>query len=146
MTRPVVTVPPGAQIDAAARLLLGHDVTALPVVDERGRLLGIVSRSDLVRGRVLADPRAHMRPVATDESPAPRTVAHEMTRDVVTLPPEADEAEFAQVMLGRRVNSIPVVDSDEVVGMVSVTDLLRIRTRSDGEIAVDVRSRLRELA
>ena len=145
MTRPVVTVPPGAEINTAARLLLGRDVTAMPVVDERGRLVGIVSRSDLVRGRVLEDPRAHLRPVTPDGSPAPRTVADEMTRDVVTLPPEADEAEFARVMLGRRVNSIPVVDGDEVVGMVSVTDL-RIRTRSDAQIALDVRSRLHELA
>ena len=62
MTRSVVTVHPDAQITTAARLLLGHDVTALPVVDRDGRLVGIVSRSDLIRGRVLADPRAHLRP------------------------------------------------------------------------------------
>ncbi|MGH8968329.1 MAG: CBS domain-containing protein [Actinomycetes bacterium] len=146
MSAPVVTVTPLTPITEAGALLLGHDITAAPVVDDDQRLVGIVSESDLLRGRVGPDPRTHALPTSIDESEPPHTVGEVMTHKVVALPYTADEADFAGAMLDHRVKSVPVVSGGRVVGIVSVSDLLRTRVRSDDDIATDVRARLREYA
>jgi CBS domain-containing protein/nitroimidazol reductase NimA-like FMN-containing flavoprotein (pyridoxamine 5'-phosphate oxidase superfamily) len=144
MSSPATTVRPEVPITEAGRLLLGHGITAVCVVDSDGHLAGVVSRSDLLRHRLVRDPRAHLRPVLDDETEPPHTVADVMTKDVLALPPSADEADAAEMMLERRIRSIPVVEDGRVVGIVSVTDLLRAAVRSDELIAADVRVRLEE--
>jgi CBS domain-containing protein/nitroimidazol reductase NimA-like FMN-containing flavoprotein (pyridoxamine 5'-phosphate oxidase superfamily) len=144
MTTTVATVQPGTPISDAGRMLLERDVTALPVVDADGGLVGIVSRSDLVRRRVLSDPRAHLIPVSGDDSEPPHSVRDVMTTDVVTLSPGSDEVEATKLMVEHRVKSIPVVSNGRPVGMVSVTDILRSRLRGDAEIEGDVRYRLEQ--
>jgi CBS domain-containing protein/nitroimidazol reductase NimA-like FMN-containing flavoprotein (pyridoxamine 5'-phosphate oxidase superfamily) len=144
MTTTVATVQPDTSISDAGRLLLERDVTALPVVDGDGRLVGIVSRSDLVERRVLPDPRAHRRPVAVDASEPPHSVGDVMTTEVVALSPGADEAEATRLMSEHRVKSIPVVSGGRPVGVVSVTDILRSKLRGDAEIERDVRYRLEQ--
>jgi CBS domain-containing protein len=146
MSTPAMTVWSWRPISEAGRLLLRRGVTALCVVDRDGRLLGVVSRSDLLRHRVTRDPRAHMRPTSLDRTQPPTTVADVMTRDVLALPPSADEADAAQLMLDRRIRSIPVVEDGRLLGMVSVTDMLRAAVRGDDRIADDVRALLRESA
>jgi CBS domain-containing protein len=144
MSTPALTVWSWRPIPEAGRLLLRQNVTALCVVDRDGRLVGVVSRSDLLRHRLTRDPRAHLRPTPLDRSDPPATVADVMTRDVVALPPTADEADAAQLMLERRIRSMPVVDDGRLLGIVSVTDMLRAAVRGDQRIANDVRARLRE--
>jgi CBS domain-containing protein/nitroimidazol reductase NimA-like FMN-containing flavoprotein (pyridoxamine 5'-phosphate oxidase superfamily) len=144
MTTKVVTVQPSTSISDAGRMLLERDVTALPVVDADGRLLGIVSRSDLVKGRVMSDPRAHLIPISVDDSEPPHSVEDVMTTDVVTLSPGSDEAEATRLMSEHRVKSIPVVSEGRPVGVVSVTDIMRRKLRADGEIERDIRSRLEQ--
>lgn len=144
MTTTVATVQPGTSISDAGRLLLERDVTALPVVDADGRLVGIVSRTDLVERRLMPDPRAHLIPVSVDDSEPPHSVGDVMTTDVVTLSPGSDEAEATKLMLEHRVKSIPVVSDGRPVGVVSVTDILRSKLRGDAEIDCDVRSRLEQ--
>ena len=126
MSSPATTVVTWLPIAEAGRLLLGRGISAVCVVDEQVHLVGIVSRSDLLRHRLLRDPRAQMRPVEEDATEPPQTVADVMTKDVVALPPSADEADAAELMLERRIRSVPVVEGDRVVGIVSITDLLRI--------------------
>jgi len=58
MTSPVITVEPDMPIRDAMRVLDRHDITAVPVVDEDERLVGIVSEADLLRGGITPDPRA----------------------------------------------------------------------------------------
>lgn len=144
MTRPATTVRPGTPIREAGRLLLEHGITAVCVVDHQGHLAGVVSRSDLLRHRLVRDPRAHLRPIPDDDSEPPHTVADVMTTDVLALPPSADEADAAELMLERRIRSVPVLEDDRVVGIVSVTDLLRAAVRGDEQVAADVRARLEE--
>ena len=148
MTEKVVTVPEGATVVEASALLVSHEITAAPVVDLDGRVVGIVSDGDLLRDRLLPDPRSHLRPAgAEDEPDPPRGVSAVMTTPVHTLPPTADEAEFLRTMLAHRIKSVPVVDAERrVVGIVSRGDLLRGHTRSDETLAKDVRARLGELA
>src|SRR3954452_10095283 len=144
MTSRVATVRPDNSISDAGRLLLERDVTALPVVDADGRLVGIVSRSDLVKRRVTSDPRAHLIPISVDDSEPPHCVADVMTTDLVTLSPGSDEAEATKLMLDHHVKSLPIVSDGRLVGMVSVTDILRSKLRGDAEIEGDVRSRLEQ--
>jgi CBS domain-containing protein/nitroimidazol reductase NimA-like FMN-containing flavoprotein (pyridoxamine 5'-phosphate oxidase superfamily) len=144
MSSPATTVEPGLPISEAGRLLLGHGVTAVCVVDAAGHLVGVVSRSDLLRHRLVRDPRAHLRPVSQDDTEPPHTVAEVMTKDVLALPPSADEADAAEMMLERRVRSLPVVEDGRVVGVVSTTDLLRAAVRGDERVAADVRARVED--
>lgn len=144
MTASVVTVRPETPISDATALLLQRGFSALPVVDENERLVGIVSESDLLRGRLGADPRAHMLPVAPDETEPPHSVGQVMTSKVVALPASADQAQFAAVMIEQRIKSVPVVSGDRLVGIASAKDLLRTQVRGDDEIAREVARRLRE--
>jgi CBS domain-containing protein len=138
MTTPVVTTSPGASVRDATRRLLEHRIAALPVVDEQGRLVGIVSELDLLRERVTADPRAHLFPEKTPQRPAPRLVEQVMTRDVYALPDSADAAAFAQLMAESGAKSIPVVQGELLVGIVGRRDLLRLIAREDDAVAADV--------
>lgn len=138
MTSPVVTIPRTATVRQAIRVLYEHDITALPVVDESGRLAGIVSEMDLLHGVFEHDPRAFARPVATASAPTPRLVAEVMTRDVETARPGTDVAALAETMLKTRIKSVPVLAGSDIVGIVSRRDLIAILARDDARIRDDV--------
>ena len=115
MKRDLVTIPPGASLSEAARLLKANRIHHLPVV-EGERLLGIVTDTDL---------RNAMLPGGPGEGDgAPRTVGEIMTRNVVTLSPE-DTIDDAMLILSRqRFGALPVVDRGRLVGIVAKTDVL----------------------
>lgn len=115
MKRDLVTVPPGATLEEAARLLKANRIHHLPVVEEE-RLLGIVTDTDLRN--------ATLRGAAGGGEGAPRTVGEVMTRNVVTLSPE-DTIDDAMLILSRqRFGALPVVDGGRLVGIVAKTDVL----------------------
>jgi CBS domain-containing protein len=144
MTSSVVTVRPDTLIAEATTMLLDRGFSAVPVVDEKGRLVGIVSEADLLRGRLGRDPRAHIRPLPPDQTEPPHTVGQVMTSKVIALPETADQAEYAALMIQHRIKSIPVVSGERLVGIVSASDLLRTQVRGDAEVAREVARRLRE--
>jgi len=110
MKRDLVTVPPGAALEEAARLLKAHRIHHLPVVDGE-RLLGIVTDTDLRNETLRA-------------AGAPRTVGEVMTRDVVTLSP-GDTIDDAMLILSRqRFGALPVLDGERLVGIVAKADVL----------------------
>lgn len=146
MSTPVWTVGPAATVHEAAVMLCERDVTAVPVVSPTGRLLGIVSELDLLRGRCPHDPTAHMIPPREPAGDPPPTVADVMTRDVVVATPATDTGELAELMARTGVKSVPVVDGEVVVGIVSRRDLLRVLTRADEDVRRDVTERLRAYA
>jgi CBS domain-containing protein len=143
MSSPVVTVAPGAHLKEVADLLVNHEISAVPVVEE-DELVGIVSEADLVPLELAPDPRAHLAPVRQPPGDVPRVVAEVMTREVVALPESADAAEAGRLMLERRVKSIPVVRGRRVVGIVARRDLLKVLARGDQEIARDLQALLEE--
>lgn len=138
MTTEVVTVGPTTPVKAAAALLVERGISAVPVVDEDGALLGIVSEADLVGLETDLDPRAHVIPPSHHERYVPATVQEIMTREVVAASEDADAAELARLMLERRVKRIPIVSGNRVVGIVSRRDLLRVLARSDEAIRGEV--------
>jgi CBS domain-containing protein len=143
MSSPVVTVAPDTHLKEVADLLVRHEVSAVPVVED-GALVGIVSEADLVPLELAPDPRAHLAPVREPPPGVPRVVAEVMTREVVALPEGADASEAGRLMLERRIKSIPVVQGRRVVGIVARRDLLKVLARGDEEIAGDLRALLEE--
>src|SRR5689334_5627189 len=126
MSRPVYSVHMTDTIEHAAALLSERQVTAAPVYDQAGELVGMVSEGDLLWHRVPSDPTAFMR-YDSEAQPGdrPKTVEEVMSGAPLTTWPQADVAEVAQTMLDHEVRSMPVVEDGEVVGMVSRRDILR---------------------
>jgi CBS domain-containing protein len=147
MVRPVHTVHTTDAVEQAAALLADRNITAAPVLDAAGKLVGVVSESDLLWHRVPADPTAHLwRAAAGDAGERPKTVAEVMTGDPVTTWPEADVADVAEEMLGHDIRSVPVVDDGELVGIISRRDILRTVVRTDDVLCLEVQHRLDEYA
>jgi CBS domain-containing protein len=143
MTSPVVSVTADTRVKRAAALLATGGYTALPVVDENERLVGIVSEADVVRGRFPRDPRSRI--TATHEPGTPTAAAmvgEVMSTDVLSVHTTTDVVDLVAVMLEHGVRSIPVVDGARAVGIVTRRDLVRAFARDDEAIAAAVRHRL----
>lgn len=138
MSRPVVTAGPGDPVHDAAALLAEHGFSALPVVDDDGVLVGILTEADVMRGRVQPDPRS----AADPPPPPPHDVGEIMTTDVVSVAPGADVAQVVRLMLDRRLRVVPVVQDGVLVGILTRRDLMRCIGRADALVAADVRHRL----
>ena len=139
MTAPVITVRPWTSAKEAAGLLAAHGFTALPVVDDDDRLVGIVTEADLIRGRIPADPRYVHEPVV---STAGMSVGDLMTTPVTAMSSGADVADLCQALVDARIRAMPIVDGSAVAGIVTRGDIVRVLARDDVDIARDVRHRL----
>src|ERR1700730_13879229 len=95
MTSPVITVNPGTTVKEAATLLAGNGFTALPVLDDDDRLIGMVTEVDLVRDRFPRDPRYRQQ---VDTPTAPVTVGAVMTTPAVGMGATADVADLVTAM------------------------------------------------
>jgi CBS domain-containing protein len=147
MTSPVHTVRQDASVESAAELMTAKSVTALPVVDAAGLLIGMVSESDLLWHRVPAEPTAGASGIPdTDPDHRPGTVAEVMSAYPLTTTPATDVADVADAMLQNDVRSIPVLEGRTVVGIVSRRDILHTMVRGDDEMAREVQHRLDEYA
>lgn len=147
MSSPVFTVEQTSTVEAAAALLTAKAVTALPVLDESGGLVGMVGESDLLWHRVPADPTAHLRPLPdTDPADRPGMVCEVMSPYPVTTRPDIDVAEVAEAMLEYDVRSVPVLEDGDLVGIVSRRDILRAMVRGDDVLTGEVQHRLDEYA
>jgi CBS-domain-containing membrane protein len=135
MTRPVISVAPETKIAEAARLMLQHRISGLPVVDASGAIVGIVTEGDLVRRSEIGTERHRARWVELLIGPGrlardyvdahARTVGDVMTADVVAVSPGATLPEVVRLMEKHHVKRVPVVENGGLVGIVSRANLLR---------------------
>jgi CBS domain-containing protein len=149
MTRSVISVGPDTALRDIARLLDEHRISGVPVVDERGALLGVVSEADfLVEAQggtsVRRSPIARLFGRAGDvESPGHRhfasTASELMTSPVITVGPEVLIADAAAVMTRHRINRLPVIDDGRLIGIVTRADLVRSYVRTDEQLADSIR-------
>jgi CBS domain-containing protein len=144
MTGPVVTVTPDDTVKYAANLLASRGFTALPVVDDDERLIGIVTEADLVRDRFPRDAR-YRGPDDAELQPGTK-VADVMTTPVTGMAANTDVVDVITAMLDGKIRSMPIVDGDRVIGIVTRRDLVRVIGRDDDLIATDVRHRLANYA
>ena len=126
MTSPVVTVTPDARLKDVAATLVEHGVNAVPVVDERGRLAGIVSEADLLKADAPPGNGARFGSPPTRKGLPPRTARDVMTQAVYTMTVDAAAAAAARLMLRHGLKSVPVLDGDRVVGILARRDLLAL--------------------
>jgi CBS domain-containing protein len=135
MTRDLVTVRPEAPLADAIRLMLEHRVSGLPVVEEGGRLVGLLTEGDLLHRAetgtdtvrmgwlkaIIARGRMAEQYVHTHG----RRVQDAMTRDVLTVGEASSLDDVIRIMESRRVRRVPVVEGGLLVGIVSRSDLVR---------------------
>jgi CBS domain-containing protein len=147
MTTPVVTVEPDAPVQEIARLLDEHKISAMPVVDSVGAVVGVVSEGDLI-GRAEEDRRARRswwlamiaQGKTVDEemlerlAPERRTAREVMTTPVITVGPDTDIGEVAQLLLSHRIKRAPVVEEGHIVGVISRADMVRALLLDPGSL------------
>ncbi len=142
MTRDVRSVGPGDSVGSIARTLAAHEISAVPVCDASGALLGVVSEGDLMRP--FAETNALRRAwwlslLAEGGELAPDFVEyvrqdHRCARDLMTSPAiTATEAstlpQLSELMTQHRIKRVPIVRDGRVVGIVSRADLVRALSR-----------------
>jgi len=144
MTSPAITVTPETHCKDAAALLVRHRISALPVVDAGGRLVGVVSEADLLPLETTPDPRSQATPLPPRTGPLPRRVDEVMTAEVYTVDEDTDLGVVAQRMLEANVKRFPVMRGEQVVGVVSRHDLVKVIARTDEDVQADVQRALNE--
>lgn len=146
MTKSVITVGPRTSLKDVARMMVKRRVSGMPVVDDDGSVLGVVSEGDILvkeRGRPgmgsLLDQLLEVNGHEAVKHDA-RDAADAMTSPPVTIRPERPVAEAAALMLDRCVNRLPVVDHHgKLVGIVTRADLVRAFVREDEAIEREIR-------
>lgn len=135
MTTSVVTVPPGADVREVAALFLERRISAVPVVDAQGGLLGIVSEGDLLNRpeaetqhrrswwlRLFAGPDDQAREYLRVHG---RRAEDVMTQEVVTVPEDMPLGKIAALLERHRIKRVPVMRDGKLVGIVSRSNLLQ---------------------
>jgi len=136
MVSPVITTKPTASVREVAQTLLAHHISAVPVIDDAGKLVGIVSEGDLMRRADLGTARHRSWWLATlfaeEEALAAeyvkqhsRKVADVMTKRLVTATPDATLGEIAGLLERHSIKRVPIVDKGELVGIVSRANLIQ---------------------
>ena len=149
MSRPALTVHSGTPLKDVARLLVDHRISGLPVTDDGGRVIGVISEADLLQKEQGADQVTHRhlaRLLGETESTrnqlakiAATTAGEAMSSPAITIGGDRPLTEAAALMTRRGINRLPVVDEGTLVGVVSRADLVRAYVRSDDELAEVVR-------
>jgi CBS domain-containing protein len=127
MTTGAATVRPDSSLADAARLMIEHRISGLPVVDAQGRLAGIITEGDFLRPDQKHKPNL-MEVLASGGALAgelnSRRVADLMTADPITIAVDTPVEVIAALMNRRGVKRLPVVTQGKVVGIVSRSNLL----------------------
>jgi len=160
MTRRVISVAPDASVLDAARLMLEHKISGLPVVDAAGHVVGMVSEHDLLRRRENheAGRRPHWLQLFSERAGSAgemaefqtRKINEVMTPDPVTVSATSTLREASRLIEDRGVKRLPVVQNGKLVGIIARADLVRALAYGRNGVAattpdVSVVERLREL-
>jgi len=138
MTAEVITVGPDERVENVARLLVEHKISGVPVVDDNGRIVGIVSEKDLmIKSRDLQIPFyiTLFDSIIFLENPARFKdeirkftgvrVKDVMTTKVISVKEDADLTEIANLMTRKNINRVPVVRDGKLIGIISRNDILK---------------------
>lgn len=154
MTRDVVAVTPDTPLKEVARLMVDRGISGVPVIDDEGIVLGVISESDFLikeRGRehVSASPLVWIVGDTRQSRHERALIAARTAKEAMTTPPVTIEGKLASVreativMAERQINRLPVTESGRLVGIITRGDILRLYARSDETIGAAVRDSLR---
>ena len=147
MTRDVVSVTPETPLKDVAAVLVERGVSGLPVCDADGAVVGVLSEADLLVKQGGSPERSGgLFAWLVETASAPdlaklraHTAGEAMTAPAITVEAGSPVSEAARTMVSLGVNRLPVVEDGRLVGIVTRADLVRLFTRSDEEIARDIR-------
>jgi len=138
MTREVVTVAPDTTVEELGRLLIEKGISGAPVIDDDGRLFGIVTENDLIKQKErfhiptvvrLFDAFIPLGGASSMEKEIKRLSASKVSeicaRDVATVGPETSLQDIATVMSEKGVYLLPVVESGKIVGIIGKMDVIK---------------------
>jgi len=142
MSKDVKTVTAETTVKEAAQLMTEGDVGALPVVDDAGKLVGMVTESDLIMQDVkvhfptyfqLLDGFVYLGSISKFENQLKRAVAAKvgdvMATDLATVTADTDVEDVATMMVDRDVSRIPVLGDGKLVGIITKHDIVRAMSR-----------------
>jgi CBS domain-containing protein len=129
MSRTVRTLGRNDKLSVADTLMRADRIRHLPVVDDDGRVVGIVSQRDLFFNALVR--ALGFGSTARDRTLDSILVKEVMTEDVVTTAPEAEITTAAQMMVDRKIGCLPVVDADVLVGILSESDIVSAVAQGD---------------
>lgn len=133
MTRNVISISPAANVRHAVEVMLANGISGLPVVDDSGRVCGMLTEGDLLtRREIKTVPRSIAEPKMTAVADLEQyikknswSVSDVMSVTPVLGSPQSEMAELGQIMRDRGIKRIPIVEHGRLVGIVSRRDLLR---------------------
>ncbi|MBO9127018.1 MULTISPECIES: CBS domain-containing protein [unclassified Rhizobium] len=159
MTRDVVHISPATGVRHAVAVMLQNNVSGLPVVDDQGRVCGMLTEGDLLlRREIRLSPRPARSPEIISELDLERyinsngwSVADVMSQDVIVAGPYSEISDIAQSLQTHRIKRLPIVEDGKLIGIVSRRDILpliidapvTILPRGDASIRLALRTRLR---
>lgn len=140
MTSPVVVIERSASIADAAKIMLDDGISGLPVVDKDKRLVGILTEGDFLRRGELGTTRKRSRwlEFLTGSGKKAeeyvqthgRKVNEVMSPEPLTVAPDASLEEVVDLMTSKKIKRVPVVDGDELVGIIARSDIMRAVLRA----------------
>jgi CBS domain-containing protein len=146
MVSPVITVKPSSTVKEVARIFIDRRISAAPVVDDQGKLVGIVSEGDLLHRSEAGTERKRaswlMLLTGNDTLAAEyvkahaRKVADVMTRKVVTATPDTPLHEIASILEKNSIKRVPIVRDGQLVGLVSRANLLQAVATARKELEI----------
>jgi len=138
MTTEVITLTPETTIPEAARLMLENRINGLPVVDDDHTIVGILCQSDLIvqqqkfplptvftllDGIIPLTSTSHLEKEVQKMSAS--TVDQAMSRNPISVTPDTDIEEVAEIMLKKKYHTVPVVEDGKLVGVIGKEDILK---------------------
>jgi CBS domain-containing protein len=114
MVSNIITIETGATARKAAELMNRHDIGCIIIVDSHDKPLGIVTERDMLK-RVMLQAR----------DPRRARISFIMSKPLITVSPQTDLREAINLMTERRIKKLPVVEDDNLLGLLSITDIVR---------------------
>ncbi|MDQ1252989.1 MAG: hypothetical protein QG646_2131 [Euryarchaeota archaeon] len=137
MSSPVYIIKTDEPVSHARKLMLRHRIGTLPVLNE-GKMVGIVTKSDISNRLSQAEPLWKRRPI--DQIP----IKMLMTETVITIYPEASITQAATLMLENGIHNVPVVKNGNIVGILTRTDFMRYIAENAGKMSIKIRNLMTE--
>ena len=138
MTKDVITVHPQTPVRELATLLLNHKISGVPVVDEAGKVLGVVTESDLIfQNKKVHLPTAVAILAAFLFLDRPEQLEQEMKKiagsmacdicsaELISVTPETPLDELATLMAEKKIHTLPVLDGGKLAGVIGKSDIIR---------------------
>ncbi|MDD2903871.1 MAG: CBS domain-containing protein [Syntrophales bacterium] len=145
MTKEVITATPETPVSQVAKLLDQHRISGVPVVDREGRMVGVITQSDLVARaqnlelpptislfdlRLVLETPGHFKKRL--EKMLGTTVGEAMTAEPLSVSPETPLNQIADLMARKKVHTIPVLAGDKLIGVIGKIDLIQAQAREPG--------------